>query len=100
MTLHFSATSFDEEAASAPHATSSSTLALLRLYTTTSCPFLRIFLLMGFPMIPKPINPTFIFSSKRSIKIKKEYNSYFYKKVIPENKKEQIDINDFLFRKN
>ena len=60
----------------------------------------KIFLLMGFPMIPKPINPTFIFSSKRSIKIKKEYNSYFYKKVIPENKKEQIDINDFLFRKN
>ena len=32
--------------------------------------------------------------------IKKEYNSYFYNKVIPENKKGQIDINDFLFRKN
>ena len=60
MTEHSLATSAGEDAGFAPSAASSSTLARLLLYTTSSWPPLITFLLIGFPMIPSPINPTFI----------------------------------------
>ena len=52
------ATSAGEPTAVAPSFTSSSTAPRLRLWTTTAKPFLSRLRAMGFPMRPRPMNPT------------------------------------------
>ena len=59
-TSHFSATSFDDAAVSAPAAASSFIGAALESNTTRRYPAFKRFFAIGFPMIPRPIKPVFI----------------------------------------
>ena len=54
------AASFGEAARRAPALATGSSRSRLRLYTVTSCPALRMFKAMAAPMVPMPMNATFM----------------------------------------
>ena len=64
-----------ESAAVAPSEASSSTGGLERLCTLSSKPALRRLRAMGFPMMPKPTNPTFLTSVTTTLLETADYNA-------------------------